>query len=43
VEIGLQQVKTPRMMNIDEMAKEGCLKCHVLLVLSVERVVGHLV
>jgi hypothetical protein len=22
-EIGLQQVKTPRKMNIDEMAKEG--------------------
>ena len=42
-EIGPQQVKTPRAMEIDEMTKEWCSKGQELFVLSVEEVVGHLV
>jgi hypothetical protein len=34
--------KHPWMMEIKEMAKEGCLKGQGLLVLSVEGVVSHL-
>jgi hypothetical protein len=42
-EFDLQQEKTPQRMNIDEMAKKGHKIGHGVLVLSVEKVVAHLI